>query len=32
MAKADISRFNETWGICGFTSALTHLYDSDARL
>ncbi len=32
MAKADISRYNETWGICGFTSALTHLYDSDARL
>ena len=32
MSKKDISEFNETWGICGFTSALTHLYDSDIRL
>ena len=32
MSKKDISEFNATWGICGFTSALTHLYDSDIRL
>ena len=32
MPKKDISEFNATWGICGFTSALTHLYDSDERL
>ncbi|MHC4153305.1 MAG: hypothetical protein ACYST6_00030 [Planctomycetota bacterium] len=32
MAKKDISQYNATWGICGFTSALTHLYDSDTRL
>lgn len=32
MPKVDISGFNATWGICGFTSALTHLYDSDTRL
>lgn len=32
MPKVDISEFNRTWGICGFTSALTHLYDSDSRL
>jgi hypothetical protein len=32
MPKLDISRYNATWGICGFTSALTHLYSSDTRL
>jgi hypothetical protein len=32
MPKTDISGYNATWGICGFTSALTHLYDSDTRL
>ena len=32
MPKEDISGYNATWGICGFTSALTHLYDSDLRL
>lgn len=32
MPSPDISEFNGTWGICGFTSALTHLYDSDVRL
>jgi len=32
MPKKDVSRYNEAWGICGFTSALTHLYESDERL
>lgn len=32
MPTPDISEYNGTWGICGFTSALTHLYDSDVRL
>jgi hypothetical protein len=32
MPKKDISEYNQSWGICGFTSALTHLYDSDSRL
>lgn len=32
MPTPDISAYNATWGICGFTSALTHLYDSDSRL
>lgn len=32
MPTPDISAFNSTWGICGFTSALTHLYDLDTRL
>ncbi|KQV46622.1 hypothetical protein ASD07_14250 [Duganella sp. Root336D2] len=27
-----ISYYNRTWGICGFTSALSHLYSSDVRL
>lgn len=26
------SVFNAAWGICGFTSAPTHLYDPDARV
>ena len=32
MPTAEVSRYNAAWGICGFTSALTHLYDSDERL
>jgi len=32
MPIPDISEYNQSWGICGFTSALTHLYDSDSRL
>ncbi len=32
MPTTDISEYNKAWGICGFTSALTHLYDSDERL
>ncbi|MEZ4867931.1 MAG: hypothetical protein R3C14_41775 [Caldilineaceae bacterium] len=32
MPSKKVSEFNATWGICGFTSALTHLYDSDPRL
>lgn len=32
MPAESISKYNATWGICGFTSALTHLYASDVRL
>jgi hypothetical protein len=32
MRQVDISHYNSKWGICGFTSALTHLYESDVRL
>lgn len=32
MPRESISHYNRTWGICGFTSALTHLYTSDVRL
>ena len=32
MPTKKISDYNNDWGICGFTSALTHLYDSDSRL
>ena len=32
MPRESISKYNETWGICGFTSAFTHLYTSDVRL
>jgi len=32
MPSPAISEYNRTWGICGFTSALTHLYESDIRL
>jgi len=32
MPDKRLSEYNATWGICGFTSALTHLYDSDIRL
>lgn len=32
MPRECISGYNGTWGICGFTSALSHLYTTDARL
>jgi len=32
MPRESISRYNGTWGICGFTSALSHLYTTDVRL
>ncbi|MGH9753466.1 MAG: hypothetical protein ACREA2_11840 [Blastocatellia bacterium] len=32
MPTPEISEYNSHWGICGFTSAMTHFYDSDERL
>jgi hypothetical protein len=32
MPTPEISEYNKTWGICGFTSALTHVYERDERL
>jgi hypothetical protein len=32
MPTPKISEYNRDWGICGFTSALTHVYERDERL
>jgi hypothetical protein len=32
MPANSISEYNAAWGICGFTSALTKLYETDTRL
>jgi hypothetical protein len=32
MPTPKISEYNREWGICGFTSALTHVYERDERL